>query len=163
MKRIFTPFVRALRRAVLSPAERELLGRADAAQHLAAQIAVGEVRLRWLAATEANGRALLAGLSAPHRWMPDEPITREEALAWEAFILSPLGRKLDLAMIQWAQQQAQDAVARPGEQLAHSAGFARGCMAGWQMAKTLSRLAQDAMSPEPDDATARAGLAQHQP
>ncbi|WP_043586940.1 hypothetical protein [Geminisphaera colitermitum] len=109
--------------------------------------------------------ALLDSLSHPYRWMPDNPLTGREGEEWEHFITgSELGRKLDVAMVNWAQQQAQTAIAAPAGQIEHAAGFARGCMAGWQFAKTLSRIAAtDAASSEPDATTAAAGFEHFRP
>ncbi|EIQ00737.1 hypothetical protein OpiT1DRAFT_05292 [Opitutaceae bacterium TAV1] len=117
---------------------------------------------RLLTADEAM---LFDSLQKPYRWMPDAPMTSKEGEEWERFLVaSELGRKLDIAMVNWAQQQAQVAIGAPADQVAGAAGFARGCMAGWQMAKTLSRLAAtDGGNSEPDATTAAAGLEHLQP
>jgi hypothetical protein len=55
------------------------------------------------------------------------------------------------------------ATGTPGPDLQHACGFARGCIASWQMVKTLSRLANAPVGqPEPDADTTRAGLDQYQ-
>lgn len=107
---------------------------------------------------------VVIALDRPDRWMPDEPLTPEEGEAWEKILLSPVGRKVDLALCNWAQQQAQYAIAQPAHEVLRAAGFARGCRAGWEMAKTLSRLvaAQGDQSEEFAD-TAGGSLERHQP
>jgi len=85
--------------------------------------------------------ALVDALEQPDRWQPDVPITKDEAESWGKLLTTPTLLKIDHAMINWQQQEAQRALLAQGDDLARQAGFALGCKAGWQMAKTLSRLA----------------------
>ena len=108
--------------------------------------------------------AFIRSLEKPYRWMPDKQLTPAEGKQWEAFVGSPLGTKIDQCIINWAAQQAQAAIAAPADQIQTAAGFARGCMAGWQLAKTLSRLvATEGDNSETDATTTAAGLDQFQP
>ena len=108
--------------------------------------------------------AFARALDKPQRFLPEPTITPADARAWEAFITGPLGVKIDTAMINWTQQQCQAACANQADDRAYAAGFARGTVVAWQMAKTLSRivLAHEHAS-ETDAATAGAGLEHHQP
>lgn len=99
-------------------------------------------------------KALLDSLAEPHRWAPTEDFTHGEKQSWGVFLRGPFGRKLDLAMYNWAQQQAQRAMTAPTSDLARWVGFAHGARAGWEMAKTISRTdAADASHPEHDGVT----------
>ena len=105
---------------------------------------------------------LVDALERPDRWMPDVPITKDEAEAWGKLLASPTLVKIDHAMINWQQQEAQRALLAQGDDLARQAGFALGCKAGWQMAKTLSRLAAaDSSQPETDGAPTAAPTLEH--
>lgn len=116
---------------------------------------------RWLTPAQL---AVVTALDRPDRWQPDAPITPDEARNWEATLSSPLGIKIDHAMINWMQQEAQRALFAPTAEIARTVGFAAGCRAGWQMAKTLSRIAApNDGTPETTSPTADAGLEQHQP
>lgn len=84
--------------------------------------------------------ALVQSLDAPDRFMPDVPLTAKEAEQWGQLLATPLMLKVDTAMINWTQQQAQVALGVPTPEVVRQAGFAMGCRAGWNMAKTLSRL-----------------------
>lgn len=84
--------------------------------------------------------AVVQALDAPDRFLPDPALTPAEAEQWGAMLQSPLMLKIDTAMINWTQQEAQRAIGFPTAELARQAGYAMGCRAGWSMAKTLSRL-----------------------
>ena len=86
-------------------------------------------------------RRLVAALRAPDRWQPDRPITDLEAKDWAALLRSPLLLKIDLAMCNMAQQQAQLAVHLPAADTVRAAGYAAGFRGAWQLAKSLSTLA----------------------
>jgi hypothetical protein len=100
--------------------------------------------------------ALVAALDAPDRWQPDAPITAADAAGWRGVLESPTGQKIDHAMINWLQQEAQRAVYQPTADLVRSAG--------WMMAKSLSRHdAPPSVDPEQSSPTADAHLDHHQP
>jgi hypothetical protein len=108
--------------------------------------------------------ALLAALDAPDRWQPDPPITAADAAGWRGVLESPIGQKIDHAMINWLQQEAQRAIYQPTPDLVRSAGYAAGCRAGWLMAKSISRNdAPLSVDPEQTSPTADAHLDHHQP
>lgn len=86
-------------------------------------------------------RRLVAALRTPDRWQPDRPITDLEAKDWAALLRSPLLLKIDLAMCNMAQQQAQLAVHLPAADTVRAAGYAAGFRGAWQLAKSLSTLA----------------------
>lgn len=170
-RRILYRFLRPL--VVTAHEERTLAWAHAAAPH--AQLIAKRIDLeaaivglrQQLAATAAADIALdeiLRALEQPQRFMPDPGITPEEARAWESMMTGPLGVKIDTAMINWTQQQCQAACATQADNRDYAAGFARGAVVAWQMAKTLSRivLAQQDAS-ETDALTADAGLEHHQP
>lgn len=102
---------------------------------------------------------LIAALRAPDRWQPDEPITELEAKEWGALLRSPLLRKIDLAMVNMAQQQAQQAIHAPTHDTLRAAGYAAGFRGAWQLAKSLSTLAgADTGKPETTPPTDNVGL-----
>lgn len=108
--------------------------------------------------------AVVKALDQPDRWMPDAGLTAIEAEAWASLLRTPLLLKIDHAMINWMQQEAQRALLAPQEHLARQAGMALGCRAGWEMAKTLSRLAAaTGDQTEPTAPTAAATLDHLQP
>lgn len=108
--------------------------------------------------------AILESMERPERFRPDIPITKEDADAWESALRSPVGLKVDTAMVNWLQQQAQRAIGAPSPEVVAGAKFALGCRAGWEMAKTISRLAVAQNSESEEDApTAAAALDRHQP
>lgn len=116
-----------------------------------------------IAALRPEERRLLEAINSPARWMPDEALTPDDAAKWAGVLASPIGLKIDIAMHNWTTQQAVAATGTPGHDLQHACGFARGCIAGWQMAKTLSRIANAPVGqPEADADTTRAGLEHHQ-
>jgi hypothetical protein len=161
MKRFLT-FLRTLaRRVVMTREELGLLAERDEIMRDLKFLGKSQVRL---AKKDRVARTIVAAVMAPQRYLPDEPLTAKECEAWEGILVSPVGVKIDTAMINFCQQQAQAACAVAADQLPHAAGVARGCLIGWQMAKTLSRIAnaQDGDT-ETDPTTAQAGLAQHQP
>ena len=113
-------------------------------------------RLRILTTEEAR---IIDALRAPDRWQPDEPLTKAEAEAWGANLQSPIGLKIDVAMINLAQQQAQMAVHATTADVARMAGYAAGFRAAWVLAKALSTMAgTDAGKSENDATTGAAGL-----
>lgn len=148
MKRTFKKLIALL---LLTPAERARLDVLRAALERAQALAV-------LAPWE---RQLLNSINQPYRWQPDEHLTKEEGEKWAAFITSQMGVKIDVCMVNWAQQQAQAAVGAPADQIQQASGFARGCMASWQMAKTLSRLAAAQGDKSETDATTAAANLDH--
>jgi hypothetical protein len=171
LRRAIHRFVRSL---VVTPREEAALAWAHSAAPHAELIAE---RADLLAAIEEYRRALAAAAAAdialdevrralehPQRFLPTPEITPAEARSWEAFMTGPLGVKIDTAMINWTQQQTQ-AACLPGQtQRDYAAGFARGAVVAWQMAKTLSRLVlANEHTPETDSSTAEAGLEHHQP
>lgn len=101
---------------------------------------------RWLTAEE---RALISALRAPDRWQPDNPITPEEAETFGALLKQPLLVKVDVAMINMAQQLAQRAVHSPSAEIVRAAGYAAGFRAAWEFAKSLSNIAS-AKAGEPE-------------
>jgi hypothetical protein len=174
MRRFFNFLRNALRSLVVSEHEEQVLAAThSAAPHaelrrqkaeLEFHIAILEHRTRELEKTEPVLVLLKEALQAPHRWLPDVALTAQEAREWGAMIQSPLGLKIDTAMINFCQQQAQEAIAQPPDRIQHAAGVARGCVVAWQLAKTLSRIANAEVGhTESDLTTAEAGLDQHQP
>lgn len=161
MKRLFA-FLRSLpRRLALTETELGLV--AERADIIADIRALGERQVR-LAKQDRVAHMIVEALRAPQRFMPDVALTADEAKSWGAMMTGPLGVKIDTAVLNFCQQQAAAAVAAPADQLAHSAGVARGCLIGWQLAKTLSVLSNtDVGTHETDPDTARAGLEHHQP
>lgn len=114
---------------------------------------------RKIGAENPSEAALLAALRAPDRWQPDEPITELEAKEWGALLRSPLLRKIDLAMVNMAQQQAQQAIHAPTADTIRAAGYAAGFRGAWQLAKSLSTLAgADTGKPETTPPTDDVGL-----
>jgi hypothetical protein len=114
-----------------------------------------------LTATEA---ALLEAVGQAQVYRPDPQLSQEDAEAWEAALRSPVGLKVDTAMINWLHQLAQRAIAMPSAEVLAEAKYALGCRAGWEMAKSIPRLAAAPSSkPEDDASTAAAPLAQHEP
>lgn len=113
--------------------------------------------LAWL--LPPDQRALLEAMEAPDRWQPDVALTKEDAEAWEQTLHTPLLVKIDHAMINWSQQEAQRVLVAPAHDLARQAGFALGVRTGWQMAKSLSRMvAAEGDRSEPTAPTAAATL-----
>jgi hypothetical protein len=171
LRRIFHRIVRPL--VVTEHEERTLAWAHAAAPHadliavrddLEAAVAGLRRQLRETAEADVALDEILRALEQPQRFLPDRPITHNEAKDWAAFIAGPLGVKIDTAMINWTQQQCQAACAAQKDNRDYAAGFARGTVVAWQMAKTLSRivLAQEDTS-ETDATTADAGLEQNQP
>lgn len=76
-----------------------------------------------------------------HRYTADPVVTKEDAEAWEQALRTEIGLKADLAMINWLHQQAQAALQAPTAEVVASAKFALGCRAGWEMGKSILRLA----------------------
>jgi hypothetical protein len=157
-----------LRRLIFTQKELADLQRSHEARALEALAAVASQkainRARVLMALSPIERQLVEALEKPYRWQADEPLTPAEGEQLKAFLGSPMGMKIDVCMVNWAQQQAQCALGAPADQIQNASGFARGCMAAWQMTKTLSRLAaaQGGKS-EPDAPTAAAELEHFQP
>ena len=115
------------------------------------------------ALTEAEA-ALLAALRAPDRWQPDQPLTATDVQDWAALLRTPLLVKLDVAMTNMAQQQAQTAIHESPANVARAAGYAAGFRGAWQLAKSLSTLAGAPTSTTETDATTDApGLAHLNP
>jgi hypothetical protein len=79
-------------------------------------------------------------LDAPDRWQPDEPLTTGDVADWAALLTTPLLRKIDLAMINMAQAEAQRAIHEPAAEAVRAAGYAAGYRAAWAIAKSLSTL-----------------------
>lgn len=87
-------------------------------------------------------RAVVQALAEPVRWQPEvEPVTASDASAWGAAMLSPVGRKMDVVMINMVQDHAQRAIQSPAAELHRAAGFAAGFRASWETAKSLSTIA----------------------
>ena len=108
--------------------------------------------------------ALVEALDAPVRWMPIQPLTDDEMQKWEQVVTSPLGLRIDLTVGNWALQVQQSALQAPPDQLARQAGYAIGCRAGWEMAKSLSRMtAAEGRQPEDGATTAAPDLDHLQP
>lgn len=83
---------------------------------------------------------LLNMLRAPDRWQPDQPLTTTDVADWANLLRTPLLAKIDLAMINMAQQEAQRAIhAEPADTI-RAAGYAAGYRAAWSIAKALSTL-----------------------
>lgn len=135
---------------MLTPAEKTLL---DAPR---------ETVLRAMLSSEQW--AVVSALEKPDTFLRDVAFEKTEADALEQFFKSPLWAKVDVAIINWLQQQAQQAIAAEPAQMIAAGKFAHGCRAGFEMTKSISRLAAAHRSePEEDAPTAAAGLAQHQP
>jgi len=122
-----------LRRQVLTADEQQLL--ADAPR------AVWRRRvLRTL--LNSDQVQILDALETPGRWLPQgEPLTKDEAEGWGAALRSPTGLKVDIAMINLAQDEAQRAIHAPAAELQRMAGYAAGFRASWLMAKSISTIA----------------------
>jgi hypothetical protein len=88
----------------------------------------------------AEERSLIATLRTPARWLPEPDISEQEAESWGAMLKSPLMQKIDVAMINIAQQEAQRAITAPASEMQRMAGHAIGIRNGWQLAKQISRL-----------------------
>ena len=105
-------------------------------------------RLKYGRVLRRDENEVLAGYNAPWRWSATDALTEEEAKAWAATLANPVLQKVDRVMNNWLIDQAQMALGAPD--VVRQAGFARGMRAGWEMAKTLSRLAP-APGPENED------------
>jgi hypothetical protein len=109
-------------------------------------------------------RTIVEALDRPDRFIGDTSLTNDDAKNWGAMLAGPLGVKIDHCMINWLQQEAQRALFAPTAEIARTVGYAAGCRAGWEMAKTLSRIgATESAATEDTSPTADAGLAHHQP
>lgn len=94
--------------------------------------------------------AVVQALDRPDRWQPDQALTPDETKAWAETLSSPIGLKIDTAMVNFCQQEAQRALLAPQDQLPKQVGIALGIRAGWEMAKTLSCLGEAELAqPEP--------------
>lgn len=103
--------------------------------------------------------ALIAALRAPDRWQPDPVITPSEAKQWGELLQTPLMLKIDVAMVNMAQQQAQAATQTTPDRITYAAGVAWGYRAAWQVAKSISTMTgAEAGKPETDSDTALPGL-----
>lgn len=123
-----------------------------------------KIELAALSQTEMALGEIYDAIRNPARWMPDEPLTVGEATEWGNMLTGPLGIKIDTAMINFCAQQAQEAIAQTPDRIQHAAGVARGCVISWQLAKTLSRMANANVGrTETDPTTAQAGLEHYQP
>lgn len=108
--------------------------------------------------------AMVDVLEAPDRWQPDVQINETDGNAWAGALKTEVGVKIDTAMINMAQQEAQRAVHVPAELSVRQAGFAAGFRASWTMAKSLSTIAgTDAGKPEETADTGAANLAHLNP
>jgi len=117
--------------------------------------------LRFLSADEAR---LVDALRDADRWQPDQPLTAGDAQAWASVLRSDYGRRLDIAMINLGQQQAQMAVHAQSADVQRLAGYAAGFRGAWQLAKALSTIAgTDAGQSEQDATTGAADLAHLNP
>lgn len=126
----------------------------------------GEDYRRWFNGLDQVERDVIAAIRLGARPAPgaSPAISADEARKWGGVIGSPIGQKVDIVMHDLAAQHAQWAMGRAGEELQHACGFARGYLAAWHMAKTLSRIANaEVGKPETDSDTAAAGLEHHQP
>jgi hypothetical protein len=85
-------------------------------------------------------RMLIATIERPDRWQPDVPLTSQEAQQWGELLRSPLLLKVDVAMVNIAQQEAQRAIAAPSAETQRMAGYALGVRSAWQIAKAISTL-----------------------
>jgi|GEM_PF-2616053 len=129
-------------------------------------LAAAQLELYTLTATikrhnqQSNEEAkLLAVLRAPDRWQPADEFTGADAKDWAALLTTPLLRKLDVTMVNMAQQQAQQAIHLPSADTVRAAGYAAGFRAAWVLAKSLSTLTgTDAGKPETKPDTAELGL-----
>lgn len=142
---------RAIRNLVLTADERILL---DAPREtvLRAMLSRDEARI-------------LDAVATAQKYAADPSVTKEDAEAWAAALRTPVGLKADTAMINWLHQQAQQALMQPTAELVASAKFALGCRAGWEMGKSILRLAgaNSGKSEEAGDDTAHRLLAQLEP
>lgn len=107
---------------------------------------------------------ILEAVETARRFATDPEVSKEDAEAWEKALRTPVGIKADTAMINWLHQQAQQALMAPSAELVASAKFALGCRAGWEMGKSILRLAgaQSGKPEEPGDTASRV-LAQYEP
>jgi hypothetical protein len=170
-RRIFYSFLRPL--VVTEHEERTLAWAHAAAPHaqliasradLEAAVDGLRAQLARAAAADVTFDEIRRALEQPQRFLADPGLTLEEAKQWQSVLSSEIGLKIDVSMINWTQQQCQAACATTRDNRDYAAGFARGTVVAWQMAKSLSRLVlaqQDAS--ETDAATAGAGLDHHQP
>lgn len=144
-----------LRGWVLTAAERELLAPDRKA---AFRLKLLRNLLRW------DQVLVIQAMDTPDRWRADEPLTPAEAEGWAQVLMSPAGLKIDIAMINLAQQQAQQAIHAPVAEIERMAGYAAGYRAAWQVAKSLSTMAgPDAGKPEGDADTGAHVLAHLHP
>ncbi len=86
-------------------------------------------------------RAVLAALEKPDRYFGEAEFTKAEIAQFRELLRSPLMQKLDLAMVNLAQGQAQKAIQVAGPEAAHACGVAWGYRAAWQQFKSISTLA----------------------
>jgi hypothetical protein len=139
------------------------------ARDLAAQLAAAEQHVKILRDLNANlaerttrtaeEDALIAALRAPDRWQPDPAITPSEARQWGELLQTPLMLKIDVAMVNMAQQQAQAATQSTPDRIIYAAGVAWGYRAAWQVAKSISTMTgAEAGKPETNSDTALPGL-----
>jgi hypothetical protein len=109
-------------------------------------------------------RMVLAALAEPARWQPDDAINPPEAAEWGKLLSAPILRKIDAAMVNMANQEAQRAITAPSAETLRMAGYALGFRAAWQTAKALSTItAAEGGATEGDDSTASAALAHLSP
>lgn len=99
-------------------------------------------------------------LEAPDRFQPDPEITPAEQAAWGNLLASPVLLKVDVAMINLCQQQAQRAILATPDRLPFEAGVAWGMRTAWQLAKSISTMsgAEAGKSENQPTATDGAGL-----
>ncbi len=108
--------------------------------------------------------AIVSALDRPAPFKNVAPLNEDEAKNWGGMLASPLGLRVDEAMYSWINTLAQGAIMAPSEEVLAQAKFAAGCRAGWEMAKTISRMhgAEAEQTDERSD-TAVEPIEQHQP
>lgn len=160
---MITALKNRLRRLILDPREQELLahGRVLTAEQTTLLDADRQTVLRAMLAPE--HWQLLRALETALRQQDAPKITKAEADGMGQFFASPLGLKIDATMNNWLVQQAQNACSAPSAEIVAHAKFAWGCRAGWEMAKTISRLAAADSSAEDGPTTGGSSLDQLNP
>lgn len=123
---------KALRRWVLTEAERVLLGDAPRATW----------RRRFLKTfLNADQLAVVEMMERLERVQPEVPLTHDDAANWGAALRSPLGAKIDVLVCNMCAEQAQQAIHQVSSEMVRSGGFAAGFRACWAFVRGLSTTA----------------------
>lgn len=105
-----------------------------------------------------------AELSKPESWRPMAELTREDIEQLKQLLATPLIKKIDVILYNYAQQHLRDAASAPVADVAALSKFALGYRAGWERFKSFSviDLTKTVESEQAAD-TGADGLEQHTP